>query len=225
MPFARAGAQSAGGGRKRSRAAGQDLPPLSSSEQDNAAVACAGLQGTALSTPPPRLSPDDTRGLAEALFLHSKPHILSEWGAHSQALDERLVAAVERKIADMVDPAGPLASVVRCLVREELDAFTERQPKVDNALGNVIKEVREAVVQAIRTTPQMRTADQMTKTEVNAAISIAVGYKKIRDLLPEVLSRRITAIAKDADSELHDVSTISFPAASKKRKSYSCGAA
>lgn len=221
MPFARAGAPSAaGGGRKRSRAAAQDLPSLSSSEQDHIAEAGADTPATGARSPPPPLSPEDTRGIAEALFLHSKPQLSSVWEAHTRAVDERLEAVVERKIADIVDPAGAMASMVRCLVREELDASAERRPQVDNVLGNVVKEVRDTVVQAIRTTPQMRTADQMTKTEVNAAISTAVGYKKIRDLLPEVLSRRITAIFKDDASDIRDVSTISFPAASKKRKSY-----
>lgn len=46
-----------------------------------------------------------------------------------------------------------------------------------------------------------------------------MGYKKIRELLPEVLSRRIISISKD-ETTLHDVSTIAFPAVSKKRKSY-----
>lgn len=212
---ARGGVAAAATTRKRSRSAAYDVPAGLSDEDDADEV----LGGSTPNARTARLSPGDTRGIAEAIFQHSKPLMLSEWSTIAGRLEEQVLLAVKGETAKLVTSDGELAALVRCLVREELDAFAERQPKMDATLAGVKADVREAVVNAIKTTPAARSADQMTKAEVCAAIGTAVGYKKLRDLLPEVLSRRVVAIAKD-DSDLHDVTTISFPAASKKRKSY-----
>lgn len=212
-------AAAAGTARKRSRSAAADVTAPSRASEDATDDVGPGTQVAGVTASPANLSPTDTRGIVEAIFLHSKPYLLSEWANCARGLEERMVSAVERNTTELLDPAGPLAGHLRCLVREELDAHMERQPQIDDIVAGVTKDIRAAVIHAIKTTPLSRSTDQMTKAEVSAAVATAVGYKKIRELLPEVLSRRILAISQD-DSELHDVTTISFPAASKKRKSY-----
>lgn len=76
------------------------------------------------------------------------------------------------------------------------------------------------VIHVIKTTPRVRCVDDMNKMELAIALDASVGAEKFRELLPEVLNRRIIAMA--ADTTAPDVvCTIGFPAARKKRKSYS----
>lgn len=130
------------------------------------------------------------------------------------------LSAFEDAHKAMMVPDGPLASIILCTVKEEVDARAERQPKMETLGNQMTKKVSEAVIHVIKTTPRMRAVDDMSKSELSVSVYAAVGSKKIRELLPEVLHRRITAIAAD-ESSPDDVLNIGFPAASKKRKTYS----
>lgn len=160
-----------------------------------------------------------TLGMAEVSFAPCSPQMLSEWESCTRGLDERLARTAEGKIEEMIATDGPVATLLRCMVREELDAHVERQPKMESLFAGITKEGREAVFNAIKTTTAARSADLMTKSQVVTAIGTAVSYKNIREMLPEALSRRIISISKD-ETTLNDVSTIALPAASKKRESY-----
>lgn len=117
-------------------------------------------------------------------------------------------------------PDGRLASDIRCIVKEEVEAHAERQQKMETLGNKMIKKVSEAVIHVIKTTPRMRAVEDMSMGELSLAVYAAVGPKKVRELLPEVLNRGITAIAADAASP-DDVHTIGFPSARKKQKTYS----
>lgn len=105
------------------------------------------------------------------------------------------------------------------MVLKELDSHWDRQPKMDSLATSITKNVSAAVIHIVKTTPPTRSVAQMTKAEVTAPVGAALGYRKIRELLTEVLSRRITAISKNGEG-LCDFCTISFRASSKKRKNY-----
>lgn len=81
----------------------------------------------------------------------------------------------------------------------------------------------QAVERVIKTTPQMRSADRMSKEELgDVAKRAAGGLKRLRELFPDVLSKRILSlVATTADEELLDVLTAAFPCSSKKAKSFS----
>lgn len=147
-------------GRRRKRALGaadvMEQRSLSSHDGEEAGLGRAAMAGG-------HLSPSDTGGIAAAIFAHSRPQMQSEWESCTRGLDESLARIVEGKIEAMIAPNGPVATVLRCLVREELDAHVKRQPRMESLLAGITKDVREAVVNAIKTTPAPRSTDQMTK--------------------------------------------------------------
>lgn len=105
-------------------------------------------------------------------------------------------------------------------MKKEVEAHAERQAMIETLGNKMTNNVREAVIRVITTTPRMREVDDMSKGELSLAVYAAVGPKKIRELLPEALNRRINAIAADATSP-DDVLNIGFSAASKQRKTTS----
>lgn len=172
------------------------------------------------------LSPTDTAGIAQAIFEHSRPEWLTAQKSIVTSMEELVSSLLDEKLAALVDKGGPLASLTRGIVKEEVNAYSERQPHADTVADGITQKVTTAVLQVIKTTPQTRSADQMGREELTATVTKAVGgFKRFRTLLPGVLNRRITALAEDARKNgraaAEDVLTISFPAASKKNKTYS----
>lgn len=157
------------------------------------------------------LSTSDTEGISRAIWEHNRADVVSR---------QSILRAFQDALNAVIVPNGPLASVIRCTVKEEVEAHAERQAKIETLGNKMTNKVSEAVIRVIKTTPRMRAVDDMSKGELSLAVYAAVGPKKIRELLPDVLNRRINAIAADATSP-DDFLNIGFPAASKKRKTYS----
>lgn len=169
-------------------------------------------------TPP---GPADTADIARAIFELSKPDLLAAREDLVVSLKQAIEKMLEETIAATLAEDGPVAELVRFICKEEIDAFGERQPKPEDIAASVSKAVGAAVIHVIKTTPQARSVHQMSKDELCAAASKAVsGFKKFREHLPDILTRRITAIAANDDAT-DDVLTIFFPPASKKIQTYS----
>lgn len=138
-------------------------------------------------------------------------------------VETRLSALIHSRFDALVDSSGALNVMVGAKVKEELELHTERQPSADSLADSTAKKVCAAVRHTIATTPQFRSADQMSKDElVVAARRAAGGPKKLRELFPEILVKRILALVEGAsDEEILDVLTISFPSSNKKAKTFS----
>lgn len=131
-----------------------------------------------------------------------------------------MLKAIEDKFEKLCKAESERRTMLRTIVREEIEAHGERQPKLSDLSAGITQNVRASVLHVIKATPRVRNVDQMSKEKVADAIGMAVGVKTICELLPHVLSRRSTAIALEATTP-NDVCTISFPAAIKKRVTYS----
>lgn len=137
------------------------------------------------------------------------------------AMRDMVSKVMDEKLAAALDKSGPLAELVRSVCREELAAYGERQPSPQASGSAIAKAVTASVVHVIKTTPQARSVYEMGREELDAAAKKSVsGFKKFRENLPDVLSRRITSIATD-DGVPDDVLTIFFPAAARKNRTYS----
>lgn len=187
------------------------------------AATAAGLRG---GPAVPHLSPTDTAGIARAIFQHAQPELLMAQESILEALGDTMTALLDKKFAALVEKDGALAELTRGIIKEEIAAYGERQPKAEDVADGIAQKVSATVVKCIKTTPQIRSADQMGREELNATVAKAVGgFKTFRNLLPGVLNRRISTIDADARKDggegAEDVLTISFPAASKKNQTYS----
>ncbi|KAK1862481.1 hypothetical protein I4F81_005049 [Pyropia yezoensis] len=117
-------------------------------------------------------------------------------------VETRLSALIHSRFDALVDSSGALNVMVGAKVKEELELHTERQPSADSLADSTAKKVCAAVRHTIATTPQFRSADQMSKDElVVAARRAAGGPKKLRELFPEILVKRILALVEGASDE------------------------
>ena len=135
-------------------------------------------------------------------------------------LKEVVDASIEDKHKEQLAIDGPLSELMRTVFTEELNAFAQRQPSAAVVKADLVKSVTSAVVHVLRTTPQVRSPDQMNKEELHDALNKALETKLLRDQHPKVLNRRTIAVGADPLTK-KDVLTISFPAASKTRATYS----
>lgn len=137
------------------------------------------------------------------------------------AMRAMISEVIEEMLSKALDKSGPVAALVRSVCAEELAARAEAQPSTDAIAATISKTVTAAVVHVIKTTPQARSVYEMGRDELDAAAKKSVsGFKKFREQLPQVLTRRMSAIAADADVP-NDVLTIFFPAAARKNQTYS----
>lgn len=139
------------------------------------------------------------------------------------AMETRLSALIHGRLDALAEPSGALSRSVGTKVKEELEQHKKRQPRSEALADNTAKTVCAAVRHTIVTTPQFRSADQMSKDELAvAARRAAGGPKKLRELFSEILVKRILALVEGAsDEEILDVLTIWFPSSNKKAKTFS----
>lgn len=211
--------------RKRNRAPSSAPAPASTDDEEEGGGSSPGLGGTTPVRPAPAAAgapgPSDTAGIAHAIVEHSRPELLAARAGVIDAMKAALGEVMDQQFAGMVDKRGPLAELVRAICKEEIAAHSEQQPKPEAATAEITKAVCASVVHVIKTTPQARNVHEMGKDELEAAAKKSVrGFKRFREYLPEVMARRIVAIAADAEAP-DDVLTIFFPAAARKNRTYS----
>lgn len=176
----------------------------------------AGLSSGAAAGAGPSVPADATPESLDAV-----PSLGAAPDAMRNAMKSTVSEVIDEVLSKALDQNGPVAALVRSVCKEELAAHAERQPKPDTIAATISKTVTAAVVHVVKTTPQARNVYEMGRDELEAAAKKSVsGFKKFREHLPQVLSRRMSSIAADVNAP-DDVLTIFFPAAAKKNKTYS----
>lgn len=193
---AAAGAAVCSAALRRSRSAASDPPPAFDSDADDSDDAKLGtVSGNQVAADAAKDDGGSTSAaalrLANAVYSHAKPLMAT----HLKEITTKFECKVVQKMSEVLSQTGEMAKLFRCLVREELDSHLERQPKMDAITNEITKAVTAAVFQVVKTTPQKRTLEQMSRPGVTAAVIVAVGYRKVRVVLPEILRWRIRSLA------------------------------
>lgn len=113
----------------------------------------------------------DTARIAKEIFQHSRPYLLDT--------QKDILDAVDDGVDEMMREGGPVASIFRTIIREELAAFEARQPSPAVLGENISKTVVEGVKQVVKTTSRARTVDEMGRKKLHAAVLTTIDVDTI----------------------------------------------
>lgn len=129
------------------------------------------------------LSPTDTIGIARAIFRHSKPELLTAQKNIVYALEATMSELLDTKLAALIKKGGPLIELTRGIIKEEVDAYGERQPNAAKVADAISRKECTVVVKCVKRTPQIRSAHQMGREDLDTTVSKTMGgFKTLRKL-------------------------------------------